>query len=106
MYPDEQTPARWFNPAAFAHVPVCCAWGNAGAGILRGPGLASVDWSIGKEFRFSERTQLEFRWENFNIFNRTNLGQPNMDINSVNVGRITALTSSMRRMQFGLHLRW
>jgi hypothetical protein len=98
MYPDEQTPARWFNPAAFAHVPVCCAWGDAGAGILRGPGLASVDWSIGKEFRFSERTQLEFRWENFNIFNT--------DINSVNVGRITALTSSMRRMQFGLHLRW
>ena len=87
---------------------------------MRGPGLASADWAIWKEFTFKtplnrEDTTLQFRWENFNFFNRTNLGQPNNDVDSDEAGRITGLAGvgsgfgvigPMRRMQFGLRLAW
>src|SRR5258708_10123023 len=73
-YPVSQTRAQWFNPAAFATPPVCCVWGNAAPGILRGPGLANAHWSLGNEFTFkthlnSELTRVELRWANFNSFN-------------------------------------
>jgi hypothetical protein len=111
LYPAVQTRAQWFNPAAFQTPPVCCVWGNAAPGILRGPGLADADWSLGKEFTFktplnSEATRLEFRWENFNVFNRTNFGGPVTDMNNPLFGRISSLTGTMRRMQFVLHLRF
>ena len=86
---------------------------------MRGPGFGSADWSFSKEWSFktplsSEETVLQFRWENFNIFNQTNLGQPVEAVDSPLVGRITDLagpgggwrTAFMRRMQFGLHLQW
>jgi hypothetical protein len=111
LYPAVQSRTLWFNPDAFQHQPVCCVWGNAAPGIMRGPGLASADWALGKQFSFKtplnrELTRLEFRWENFNFFNRTNLGQPVNDINNPLVGRISSVAAPMRRMQFVLHLRW
>ena len=113
-YAGGQTPEHWFNPAAFVAPAACCRWGNAGRGILRGPGLASADWSFWKEFEIRERIRLQFRWENFNFFNRANLGQPNNTVDSTTAGRITSLGGAgsgfgsfpMRRMQFGLRLSW
>lgn len=115
-----QTRDQWFNPDAFTTNFPCCRWGNASRGIMRGPGLATADWAIWKEFTFKtplnrEDTTLQFRWENFNFFNRTNLGQPNNDVDSDEAGRITGLAGvgsgfgvigPMRRMQFGLRLAW
>lgn len=43
---------------------------------FRAPGVATVDLSVNKFFRFSERHKLEFRSEFFNVFNRTNFGIP------------------------------
>lgn len=39
--------ARWYNPAAF-FVPVCCQFGTASVGSLRGPNLINADWSLSK----------------------------------------------------------
>ena len=43
---------------------------------FRAPGVATVDMSVNKFFRFTERHKLEFRSEFFNLFNRTNFGIP------------------------------
>jgi len=63
----------------------------------------------------NEETKLEFRWENYNAFNRTQLGPPNNTVDGSLAGRITTLAGAgggfgvlvpMRRMQFGLRLSW
>jgi TonB-dependent receptor-like protein len=116
---ENRTRDLWYDPAAFTTDFACCRWGNAGRSTIRGPGLASADWALWKEFRFSsplnEDTRLQFRWENYNTFNRTQLGPPNNTVDSSLAGRITTLAGAgggfgvlvpMRRMQFGLRLSW
>ncbi len=48
---------QWFNTAAFA--PSFTAYGTAGRGIVRGPGINNWDMAIFKNFRFNERTNLQ-----------------------------------------------
>lgn len=99
-------PAQWYNPAAFA-LPMVGTYGDAGRGILRGPGLADVDFSITKTTALTERTALQFRLEAFNIFNRVNFGAPNTTVfsgatTSLQAGSITTLATNPRQIQFGL----
>ncbi len=51
------TPQEWFNTAAFA-IPAQYTWGNAGRNILRGPGLATVDFSVKRNFTLHEGMKL------------------------------------------------
>lgn len=118
--PGGQSRDHWYNPAAFTTAFPCCRWGNAGRSSMRGPGYASADWSFWKEFTFKtplnrEVTSLQFRWENYNLFNRTNMGAPDTTVDSSTAGKITSLAGAgsgfgiigpMRRMQFGLRLAW
>ncbi len=47
----ERTLKRWFNTDAFAAFsPSPQAFGNAGVGIMRGPGLANFDFTLAKNF--------------------------------------------------------
>jgi len=93
---------RWFNTAAFKE-PAPGTFGTIGRNTLRGPGLATVDFSAFKQFPmpFSERHRLEFRAEFFNLLNRVNLGSPNTArVNSL-FSRITS-AGDPRILQFGL----
>ena len=45
----ERTLARWFNTDAFAAFTVPQAFGNAGVGIMRGPGLVELRLHAGQE---------------------------------------------------------
>ncbi|HKP48243.1 MAG TPA: carboxypeptidase regulatory-like domain-containing protein [Pyrinomonadaceae bacterium] len=58
---------QWFNTAAFA--PAFFAYGSAGRGIVRGPGINNFDLAVFKNFRFSDRVNLQFRSEFFNVLN-------------------------------------
>ncbi len=58
---------QWFNTAAFA--PAFFAYGTAGRGLVRGPGINNFDLAVFKNFRFSERINLQFRTELFNVLN-------------------------------------
>jgi hypothetical protein len=78
---------RWFNTAAFGLAP-SGQFGNAGRGILRGPGLTNVDFALQKVFPLWERHQLEFRGEFFNSLNHPNLGNPTVSFNSALFGQI------------------
>ena len=75
--------------------------GNLGRNTYRGPGYASVDTGLFKNIRFKERYNIQFRWEVFNLFNRTNLWIPVNNLGSPSFGKsLTAFPG--RQMQFAL----
>jgi hypothetical protein len=69
------TPACWFNPGAFA-LPPNGQFGNAGRNILRGPGFAQFDAALQKSFQPTERTNITFGAEAYNLFNHPNFAVP------------------------------
>jgi Carboxypeptidase regulatory-like domain len=66
----EQTFTRYFNTGVFSAPPQDVK-GNAGEGIVRGPGINNWDISLSKNFRPAEKFNIEFRAEFFNAFNHT-----------------------------------
>ncbi len=101
-------PTKWYDPNAFA-LPNVGTFGNVGRGVLRGPGLATVDLSVNKDTRISERFKLQFRAEFFNLLNRANFGVPNTTVFSgtafnASAGLITATTTTSRQIQGSLKL--
>jgi hypothetical protein len=72
---NDNDPTTLLNPAAFA-LPAAGTFGSLGRGIIRGPGIRNVDFSLNKNFPFGERYSIQFRAEAFNIFNHPNfIGQ-------------------------------
>jgi hypothetical protein len=101
-------PNRWFDPNAFI-LPAVGTWGNAGRGILTGPGLGEVDLSLFKRIAVTEKVSLQFRAECFNVQNRANFGTPNAIVFSsgavsASAGLITSTVTTSRQTQFGLKL--
>jgi Carboxypeptidase regulatory-like domain len=72
-----QSRAHYFNPAAFAQTPSNAGrFGNAGVGILEGPGTEAVSLGLGKVFSVSERMKIRFESTFTNVLNRTNFAPP------------------------------
>jgi len=70
--PDKiRTPAAWFNGCAFGD-PSSGSFGNVGRNTIQAPGYKTWDFSVFKFFHTSEKTNLEFRAEFFNLPNHTN----------------------------------
>jgi hypothetical protein len=109
----EGGPGQYFNPNAFIQ-PLANTYGNAPRNFLQGPGQAETDFSVSKKFLFTERINLQFRAELFNIFNRTNFNNPNPVVftsatsvlPSATAGVITSTSTTSRQVQFGLKLLW
>jgi len=66
-----KTNAQWFNTAAFAPQPLGTV-GNTQRNSLFGPNFRHVDLSIFKNFPVTERLNVQFRVESFNISNTPN----------------------------------
>ena len=83
-------------------------FGNYGSNTLRGPLFINQDLALAKNFRVREHATVGFRAEASNAFNHTNLGDPNNDVTSTDVGRITGLAPGyeMRRLQFVLRVNF
>jgi hypothetical protein len=95
---------RWFNPAAFA-VPAQFTYGNSARNLLFGPGYFNWDTALYKHTRITERFDLEFRAEFFNVLNHPSFNPPASDISVASqVGRITSTSNTPRDIQFGLRL--
>jgi hypothetical protein len=97
-----RSPERWFNTAAFVF-PSPGTFGNAGRNILDGPGYQNVNASIIKNTRLSERFNLQFRAEAFNLFNHPNFNLPDNFLGSPAFGQITSAREP-RHIQFGFKL--
>jgi hypothetical protein len=98
----ERTPERWFDTAAFA-LPAPFTFGTAPRNSVLGPGFANVDFALAKTWGPGSRTQIEFRWEIFNLFDRANFDLPNRIFGTPNFGRIFS-AKNPREMQFGARL--
>jgi hypothetical protein len=81
--------AQWFDKTAFT-APGQYSIGNSSRNPVRGPGLQNADLMIGKTFRLSERANLEFRAEVFNVSNTPPLNDPNGSFGSAAFGTITS----------------
>jgi len=68
------------NPAAFA-IPAPGKVGNLGRNALHGPGLTQLDLTVQKRFLISERANVEFRAEIYNLLNHTNYANPPIQLN-------------------------
>jgi hypothetical protein len=87
----QRTFLRYFNTSAFAD-PGDDRKGNAGPGIVRGPGINNWDISLAKVFRLSERVNLEFRGDMYNAFNHAQWDEIDTDFSTSGdsqFGRIT-----------------
>ncbi len=106
-----RTPEHWVDATAFA-LPTAGTFGSAGRNILIGPGMADLDVSLFKTTRLTERSNLQFRAESFNLLNHTNLGLPNLVMlntsgaPSSSAGAITTHATNSRQIQLGLKLSW
>lgn len=70
---------RWFDASAFV-VPPNGRFGNAGKGILIGPGRQTMNAGLFKDFRPAERITVRAQGSFTNLFNRANFGGPNTNI--------------------------
>lgn len=85
------------------------AYGNAGRNLLHGPGMATVNFSLFKNFPIHERLNMQFRMETFGLLNHANFANPAATINTGSFGNITALNGigpGTRNIQFGLKLQF
>lgn len=92
---------NYFNKAAFQTPSATSPFGTLGRNALRSPGLAQLDLSINKNFRFNERITAQFRSEFFNILNHTNFGLPNTTATDAAFGTIRTIYPP-RQIQFAL----
>jgi len=108
-----------YNPAAYA-APTGLTFGDVGRNTLTNPGRINFDFGLFKRFAFGEKYALDFRWENFNLFNHTQYNgiSNGMDCapTGSTAGDASCLSSSSflhasgahlaRRMQFGLRFQF
>jgi len=87
--PATTTCVGFLDPTAFAR-PANGTFGNLKKDSFVGPRYVDWDGSLTRNFRFTERTSLQFRAEYFNLLNHTNLGDPNLSQSSASFGRITS----------------
>ena len=104
-------PARdiYLNRAAFASAAPF-TYGTAPQVLpnVRDFALLNEDLGLMKKFNIRERTNLEFRTEWFNAFNRVRFGIPNGSWNPTGVafGRVSSQANSPRYVQFALKLNF
>lgn len=101
--PYNEVANRWFDTLAFVSPPAF-TYGNAGRNIHYGPGRGNLDFSLFKDFRFTEKYRVQFRTEFFNLTNTPQFDLPNATIGTSAAGTISGIVGIPRQIQFGLKL--
>ena len=94
---------RYLDRAAFAATTATMPFGNLGRNAIYGPSFLQLDANIRKSFRLSERMNLQFRSEFFNMLNKTNFRAPVVNWSASTFGQFTQ-TYQPRQIQFALKL--
>ncbi|HYY73134.1 MAG TPA: hypothetical protein VE778_06035, partial [Candidatus Bathyarchaeia archaeon] len=117
------TPNAAFTvPCTFSNVPTSsntypvmsntCHFGNLGRNALTGPRFVNTDLSLVKNTKLTERMNLQFRAEAFDVFNHPNFGNPNLNVQNSSFGKITNTRfptgdfGSARQLQASLKLQF
>ncbi len=98
----------FINKSAFTNPIVISSdgatlFGNSGIGVFRGPDEVNFDVSVIKNTKLTERQNLQFRSEFFNIANHPIFGNPTAARNNANLfGVINSTIGNPRLIQFAL----
>jgi hypothetical protein len=94
-YATNQSPAQWFNAAAFA-IPAnnIGRFGDEPVGYVNGPGTQAVSLSFFRTVNFTEKVHLRIGISAANAFNHPNYGNPGTTLNASTFGTITTLQSA------------
>jgi hypothetical protein len=106
---------KWFDTSCFVRTPdITGTYGDAGRGIIRGPGSFNIDASLIKNTRIGG-ISTEFRLEAFNLLNHPQFANPNTTFDNAAGGTISAMLSSPscslcgtteRQVQLGVKVRF
>lgn len=104
--PVQGGPAQYFDPNAFV-LPEAGYLSTLPRNTMTGPGFASWDGSVFKNFVMGAHRRLQVRLEAFNLLNRANFGLPASTVFNAagrvaNAGEITTTVGTARQIQLGL----
>ena len=98
---------QYFNPDAFSQ-PDSDVYGSAPRTLpnYRTFGIRNGDFTLMKNFRFTERKTAQFRLESFNLTNTPTFGRPDENFGSDTFGQITSYAPgrSARQLQIGVKI--
>jgi len=97
----------WFVTSCFT-APPAFTFGSESRDdpSLRAAGVNNWDFAAFKGTQISERFNLQFRAEVFNLFNRVQFGAPNTTLGSSTFGIVTTQANNARLVQLALRLRF
>ena len=100
--------ATWFNTGCFAYGGDY-TFGNerANDAQLFAQGIHNWDLAMLKTTKITERTNLQFRIESFNTFNRFQAAAPtSLAVGNANFGKVTGQANNPRQVQLSLRLNY
>ena len=86
----------WFDTSAFAAVTDKNRFGTSPFYPLHGPPLFDLDVALARNFKLTERFNLQVRAQSINFTNTPHFGNPTGDFNSSNFGRVNGLANTGR----------
>jgi len=92
LYPSSAPGGKVINANAFT-VPTS-GQGDLGRNALRGFGATEWDFTLRRQFRFTERVSLQARCDFFNILNHPNFGSPINYLSSPQFGQATMMLNN------------
>jgi hypothetical protein len=100
------SPTVYLNRAAFT-APAAYTWGNlprTGVYGLNAPYIYSIDMSLRREFKFTERIKLAFQADAFNLLNAVCFGAPALNPDQASFGALTAQANQPRKLQLNARI--
>lgn len=105
------------NPSVFINqgttAGTAIGFGNLGRNTIIGPGFADTDITVIRNFKLTERVNLQLRGEAFDLFNHVNFTSPNLTVGSSTFGQITGGTrtptgdfGSSRQLEMAMKLQF
>lgn len=94
----------YLNPAAYI-APLTGQWGDAGRNTITGPAQFTLNASMGRTFRLTDRFSLDARVDSTNALNHVTFTGWNTIVNNAQFGVPTA-ANAMRSLQTSLRVRF
>jgi hypothetical protein len=93
----------YYDPAAYAPV-TAVRFGTSGRNTLRSPAIYNLNFSVFRTFPITERLNLQFRAESYNLSNTPHFLAPNANVSAGNFLDITSANTDQRQFRFALKL--